>query len=205
MPRVKVVTPVAQHYSRNAERLSRTYLDVAFADVHSAWGHHLPARGARVLDVGAGAGRDARALAELGYQVTAVEPSSPMRLRGARAVQPMAVEWIDDRLPDLARVRTAGVVFDLVLCSAVLMHLEPKALGSAMGSLAAVTTPDGLIVVTVRASRAGDPAGVFHDHSDTDILRAAASARLELIDRGENADRLSRPDATWRWFVFQRY
>ena len=196
------MTSVAGHYSQNADRLARSYLDLAFEDVHGAWRSHLPAPGAHVLDVGAGVGRDARALSHLGYLVTAVEPSAPMTLRGMRAVQPFAVEWIQDRLPDLSRVRESGAIYDLVLCSAVLMHVEPAALERSLQSLADVTARTGRIVATVRARRDDDPIGVFHDHSDSQVLRAAKSAGLELIDRGENADRMDRPDALWRWFAF---
>lgn len=193
---------VARHYSRHADLLARTYLDVAFEDVHGAWLSYLPAAGSRVLDVGAGVGRDARALAAQGYVVTAVEPSAPMRLRGSRAVQPFAIDWVEDHLPDLSRVRATGVAYDFALCSAVLMHISADRLDQALDSLAAVVRPGGRIVATLRASRPGDPPGVYHDHSDDEVLGAASKARLALLDQGANADRFNRADAVWRWFVF---
>src|SRR4051812_42219868 len=56
----------------------------------------------RVLDVGAGTGRDAAALAALGHEVTAVDPSRKM-LRLARALHSdVDIAWKRDALPKLA-------------------------------------------------------------------------------------------------------
>ncbi|WP_167470079.1 hypothetical protein [Vreelandella andesensis] len=44
-----------------------------FERVHGEWLHHLPEQPGLALDVGAGSGRDAMALAERGWQVMAIE------------------------------------------------------------------------------------------------------------------------------------
>ncbi len=54
------------------------------------------------LDIGAGSGRDARALAAHGLNVTAVDHPPDFVLSGRRATS--GIRWIDDRLPDLARI-----------------------------------------------------------------------------------------------------
>ncbi|MDH6569260.1 protein-L-isoaspartate O-methyltransferase [Streptomyces sp. SAI-208] len=72
-------TGVQAYYAESAERLGRVYESVSFEDVHGALLDLLPPAPARVLDVGAGTGRDAAALAGRGYTVDAVEPVAELR------------------------------------------------------------------------------------------------------------------------------
>ncbi|WP_420469868.1 class I SAM-dependent methyltransferase [Brevundimonas sp. FT23042] len=197
------MTGVALHYQRNADRLARAYLDVAFEDVHSALLSYLPAPGSAVADIGAGAGRDARALAARGYEVTAVEPSSAMRRLGEKVSAPYAVDWLADELPDLAGLRRRPLRFDFVLCSAVLMHLAPALLDRAFAGMAAVCARGAVIATTLRPPRPDDPPGVFHDHAEADVVAAARRSGLTLLGRGCNADRLNRQGTAWTWLVFK--
>ena len=73
-----------------------------------------PPKGGEILDVGAGSGNYAAALARLGYRVIAVEPAATMR-RQDREVP--GVRWVAataERLP-LADVRAEGAVCVLTL------------------------------------------------------------------------------------------
>ncbi len=90
--------PSVDHYDRDAPRFGTLYSKSRFEDVHRAALPHLPPHGSTVLDVGAGSGRDAAALAKRGYVVTAVEPSSELRRWGQNHYGSTGVEWIADRL-----------------------------------------------------------------------------------------------------------
>src|SRR5690606_2962518 len=81
-------------YGRDVEEFAQRYDAVAFEAVHAGLIDLLPPRGAAVLDIGAGSGRDARALAAMGFKVTAVEPSEAFRERSS---QDRSIVWIDDR------------------------------------------------------------------------------------------------------------
>ena len=90
---------------------------------------HLPEPPATVLDVGGGAGHQSFPLAEAGYEVTLLDPSSAMLDKAQQRL---------DRLPDEARRRVTllradgeaaveavrGRRFDAVLCHGVLGYLE---------------------------------------------------------------------------------
>ncbi|WP_204324597.1 class I SAM-dependent methyltransferase, partial [Stenotrophomonas maltophilia] len=68
--------------------------------------HLVPAAPVRAIDIGAGTGRDAAALAARGHRVLAVEPTAEL-LAEARRLHPSAlIEWLDDGLPELARPGT---------------------------------------------------------------------------------------------------
>src|SRR5687768_12696850 len=110
-------------YNRKAPALVRRYESLSFEEVHASILDLVPPPPARALDVGAGSGRDAAALADLGLRVFAVEPSAMMRMAAQRRHRDVTVRWLDDQLPHLSRVRRSGLLFDFVLLSAVWMHL----------------------------------------------------------------------------------
>lgn len=77
-----------QFYNDNADELAKQYLSKSFDEVHKSWSQFLPAvienPNARILDLGAGSGRDAKHIAELAasthgdknnIQIFAVEPA----------------------------------------------------------------------------------------------------------------------------------
>jgi SAM-dependent methyltransferase len=137
-------------YAEEAEELFRRYEGIPAADAHRAVRHLMPAKPADVLDIGSGTGRDAAWFASLGHRVVAVEPTAAMRLP-AMALHPSpAIEWLDDSLPDLARLKTRGRMFDLVMLTAVWMHLDPDQRRRAMPNLASLMRPGGIMIMKVR-------------------------------------------------------
>ncbi|GAA2334784.1 hypothetical protein GCM10010376_64170 [Streptomyces violaceusniger] len=64
--------PSAAGYGVDAEEIARRYEGVAFEVVHEEFLPWLPPVPGRVVDIGAGSGRDAAALAARGHQVVAV-------------------------------------------------------------------------------------------------------------------------------------
>ena len=59
---------MADIYSENAEHYFAQYHELDFETLHRAWLPHLPERPGFALDVGAGTGRDAIALAKRGWE-----------------------------------------------------------------------------------------------------------------------------------------
>ena len=137
-------------YADEAEELFRLYESIPAADAHRAVLHLIPALPAGVLDIGSGTGRDAAWLASLGHRVVAVEPTGAMRIP-AMALHPSTqIEWLDDSLPDLALLRARGVSFDLVMLTAVWMHLDAAQRRQAMPNVAALARPGGTVIMKVR-------------------------------------------------------
>ncbi|MYC07715.1 MAG: class I SAM-dependent methyltransferase, partial [Chloroflexi bacterium] len=112
-------------YDSNSEAVIAQYEGLTSDTVHRWLRDLLPKGSATVLDIGAGSGRDAAWLSAKGYDVVAAEPSASMRAAGAAIHAQAAIRWIDDRLPALATVSKSGLSFDLILLSAVWMHLPP--------------------------------------------------------------------------------
>ncbi|HEY0569009.1 MAG TPA: class I SAM-dependent methyltransferase [Xanthobacteraceae bacterium] len=137
-------------YAEQAEDLFRRYEGIPAADAHHAIRHLIPTTPCRVLDIGSGTGRDAAWFASLGHRVVAVEPTDALRL-SAMALHPSPrIEWLDDSLPDLALLRSRGERFDLVMLTAVWMHLDEPQRRRAMPNLTALARVNGTVIMKVR-------------------------------------------------------
>ena len=79
-----------------------------------------------------------------------------MRAHGQRLHGDAAIVWIDDFLPDLDKVHARGERFDLVMLTAVWMHLDPGQRERAMGRVAGLLRPGGLISFLPRHGPARD-------------------------------------------------
>ena len=95
-----------EHYAEEAPELLKRYESVSFADHHRSVIHLIPATPGRVIDIGAGTGRDAAGFEALGHTVVAVEPTEELR-RGAMALHPpRSIELVEKRTFAFAAVRS---------------------------------------------------------------------------------------------------
>src|SRR5262245_40163079 len=128
-------------YHAAARTLADRYESVTFDSVHRDVLHLFPATPGRIVDIGAGTGRDSAALAARGHSVVAVEPTDALRAEGQRRHAGAAITWIDDSLPDLAVLRGRHEHFDVVLLSAVWLHLDEAERARGMSNIAALLAP----------------------------------------------------------------
>ena len=139
-----------EHYAEEAPELLKRYESVSFADHHHTVIHLIPATPGCVLDIGAGTGRDAAGFVALGHTVVAVEPTEELR-RGAMALHPSPkIEWVNDSLPDLALVRARSEEYDVIMLSAVWMHLDEQQRRQAMPKVAALVRNGGVMIMSLR-------------------------------------------------------
>ncbi len=189
-------------YASDAKTLAAQYESIRFEDTHRDVMHLFPAPPARVLDIGAGSGRDAAALARCGYRVSAAEPTAALRAEGQRLHAGAAIDWTDDGLPDLPVLTARGTRFDLILLTAVWMHLDAAERAAAMPRLAALLAPGGRIVMTLRHGPVPPGRRMFEVGAD-ETIRLAAGSGLRILHRGRRADTLGRADIGWTVLAFE--
>jgi SAM-dependent methyltransferase len=187
------VAGVQPYYARNAAFLAGRYESVSFEAVHGDVLDLLPPAPARAADIGAGTGRDAAAFARRGYDVLAVEPVEELREVAQRLHPSPAISWTGDSLP-----------FDLVLLSAVWMHLPPADRGRAMTRLAELLAPSGTLVMSLR--RGEPPADrVMYDVPAEDVVVLAEAAGLRTVRvTGSGTDALGRDTVRWQSVVLRK-
>ncbi len=193
---------MADIYSEHAERFFARYHGLDFEELHRAWLPQLPERPGFALDVGAGTGRDAIALAERGWEVLATEPADRLRAMGEQATGGYGIQWTADRLPELTTVRAHSYRFDLILVSAVWMHVAPTQRERAFRVLADLLGPGGTLVITLRHGPSHDERSFYEiDRGEVEAL-ARRRALVTLHAESEN-DQLGRTDVWWETVVFR--
>lgn len=189
------------YYNSEASRLANEYEQVSFEAVHTTLLPHLPSPSAKVLDVGSGSGRDAAALARMGYKVKAVEPAKAMREIALGTHPELKDRLLDDRLPDLGKVGKEK--FDLILLSAVWMHLPPHQRVPALDRLKELLASNGKLAITIRVGKS-DPSRGMYDISPDDVVKDAITKGLKLASRSDQTDALGRSTVSWTTLIFSR-
>jgi SAM-dependent methyltransferase len=156
----------------------------------------LPKVPAVVFDIGAGTGRDAAGLAARGFEVIAVEPSAGMRAEGARLHPDSQVKWVNDRLPGLQATLRLGITADVVLLSAVWMHVPPADRPRAFRKVVSLLKSGGLLAMTLRHGPA-EPERAMHPVSLEEVERLARDHGLAVVRVHHGEDRLGRAEVSW--------
>ncbi len=187
----------AKGYEGEAGRaLAERYETVDPAVLHQSLVPHLPPAPAAVLDVGAGSGRDAAWLAAQGYSVLAVEPSAAMRAEAQRRHPLPGINWMADSLPALDAVFRLGAAFDVILLSAVWMHIPPGDRARAFRKLVTLLKAGGTLAVTLRLG----PPDLGRDMHPVDVgeIEALARGHGVVVRQVEHSpDLLGRGEVSW--------
>lgn len=190
------------YYRGEAHALLATYEAVSFDTVHADLLSLLPDRPGRALDVGAGSGRDAGWLARRGWRVLAVEPSEPLLQAAQKLHRSELIEWRSDRLPEL-RSLDGDDGFDLILASAVWMHLPEAQQSPAFDRLASFMRDAAILNITVRMGPAAPERGFFHVDPERLKWRATAIG-LRHVSETTSLDSLGREEVSWLSLIFRR-
>ena len=193
-------------YAEQAEALVARYEGIDFPAKHRAVLPLLPAAPASVVDIGAGTGRDAAWLAERGHRVVAVEPTEALRSRAIALHPSPAIEWIDDSLPALHRVLAQRRRFDLVMLTAVWMHLDAEERRAAMANVVALVAPFGLLVMTLRHGPVPSGRIMFAVSAEETIALAEAHGLGLVLNVHAESSQAANRDAgvSWTQLAFRR-
>jgi len=186
-------------YEQNAVQLCAQYNSVPADSVHRSWQSYWPLSGDKVLDVGAGCGRDAKWMSELGSEVYAIEPCQALRNLGSEHTG-SSVVWLDDSLPALTRTTNLGMRFDVILVSAVWMHLAPSHRQRAFRKLANLLAPNGKLIITLRHG-SFDDGRVSYEVSVEELEQLAKDSALLVRDVTDHTDQLKRSGVSWQTVV----
>lgn len=193
--------PTLAYYQKHAARITADYETVDMSATVERIVRRLPA-GARVLELGAGSGRDAALLLARGFAVTALDGSQAMAERAATLHSELAgrirVHLFPEPLP------FADAVFDAVLSLATLMHLPAPAIADVLAECRRVLRPGGRLAVSVPTERPGlDEAGRDERGRHFTVMDAGAwqglirDAGFEPVEEWSSADAAGRDGIRW--------
>lgn len=182
-------------YESHAREVSATYESLDAEDLLGWIQDFLPDEGGRVLDVGAGSGRDAAWLARRGHQVVAVEPSPAMRVEASKHHEDLNIQWEDERLPDMPRASSQGP-YDLILLSAVWMHVPQVQRKRAFRKLINLLSPGGTLAITLRKGPEVPERGI-HEVTVEELESLSYDHGAVVAHHDECADQQGREDICW--------
>ncbi len=193
-------------YSDEVDSLFERYESRNPAGIHAPWVHLFPKAPARILDIGAGTGRDAAWFASLGHSVLAVEPTDALREGAARLHPEPEIEWLDDILPAIPNVMARGETYDLILMHAVWMHLTEAERADGMANLAQLLLPGGRIAMSQRHGPVPKGRRMFEISGEETIALAAQHGLTNLYhERAESIQAENRANQIeWTKLVFEK-
>ena len=192
-------------YAEGASRLAATFESVSFAKLHAKVLHLMPAPPGAVLDIGSGTGRDAAQFAAMGYRVVASEPVAELRTRARELHPSRQIEWLDDSLPDLTTLVARNAQFDLIMLTAVWMHLDPAQRRVAMPRISCLLRQQGVMILSLRHGPV--PAGrLMFDVSADETIALAGNEGLRPLLRLDNqpSQLAGKSDVTWTLLAFAK-
>jgi len=192
-----------EYYNQHAEEVCKLYDDLTFEQVHREWLHFIPKEGA-VLDIGAGSGRDARYFASKGLTTYAVEPASDLLEKAKSYSSSNKIQWFRDQLPTISSIFKLERQFDLILLSAVWMHLSQNEREASIANAKKLLKDAGIIVLTLRYGNFSDDRSSF-EVSVEEIKTLAYANRLDVVYLSElENDQLGRNDVVWQTVVLRK-
>lgn len=193
-------------YDEHAVELVASWQQLSFTDRPQQVLQLFPHRPSLIVDIGAGIGVDAAGLAALGHQVVAVEPVAGLREPGRRLHTSPNIEWIADALPSLGTLMPRARTFDLVLLSAVWMHLDEEERRRGMGQVSALLRENGRIIMSLRHGPVPEGRRMYPVSSkETTELAATAGFRCILELHTQSVQQQNRAQVvTWTHLAYEK-
>ncbi|QYG08689.1 bifunctional 2-polyprenyl-6-hydroxyphenol methylase/3-demethylubiquinol 3-O-methyltransferase UbiG [Janthinobacterium sp. PAMC25594] len=167
-------------YAEEARFLVERWKNISFESQHQIVLDLIPTVTSKVLDIGSGIGTDAAAFFAMGHQVVAVEPTEELRTPGIELHMEYGIEWLDDSLPDLSILRARKEAFDVIMLTAVWMHLDEVQRCRAMPVIASLLSAAGIIIMSLRHGPVPNGRRMF-EVTAAETIELAALQGLQLV------------------------
>jgi SAM-dependent methyltransferase len=181
-----------QFYRRHAEEFFKATVGVDMKPIHQRFLAGLQPQ-ANILDAGCGSGRDAKAFADAGFEVSAFDASEELAaLATAHCGFEVAVRRFDD-VTEEAR-------YDGIWCCASLLHVPANHLPETLGKLWRALRPGGRLYVSFKHGTGERIRGerLFTD-ADEATVRQWFSNLVEMQDLSVWLTTDQRPDRAEQW------
>ena len=188
-------------YNKTAEKLSDVYNSLNISKINPGLEDRLPVSSdqnrLKALDLGCGTGHAAHWLAEeKGFDVVAIDGAANMIKVAQEKKSHSRIRYMVDLLPEVDNVKALGEKFDVILLSAVWMHLDIPERKQMVDAIAALANKGALIYITLRHGENPPDRPMFSTSADElKVLAHACGMAFEHL--GCNDDKQGRGNVSW--------
>ena len=174
-----------------------------FSATSAYFREYLPLSCCNVLDVGAGIGQNAAAIAGLGHTVTVVERMSQFLEAGKDMFPGKSIHWVKDSLPELTQLDDE--TFDFILINAVWHHLDVEERNESSVRISELLAHGGKCALSLRNGPKGLGLRVFPTNA-SDTVTSAAICGLKCVKKVVNQPSIMayKEHVTWSFLVFEK-
>lgn len=195
--------PTVDFYNSHAQEQAALYETANMVSMYNRLATLLPAKGS-ILEIGCGSGRDARALAQMGFSVLATDASQGMIREAQRRAEggneQLSFLHLPFPIPDNHPLFTEK--FDLVLAVAVLMHLSPEERTKALVQVSQLLKPTGIFYCSFKNQMSTD--NRLYQHIDAaELILDCRNVGLNNCLEESAKDILGR-DTIWTTLMFRK-
>jgi len=192
-------------YERNVPLFVEVCQGLEFHIVCRDFIRFLPSAKANVLDVGSGAGQNAAALDDLGFNVTAIEPMPEFLDAALNAYSTASVDWLVGSLPHLNCLKEGTEKFDFVLIESVWHHLNEIERAQTIAQLSKIMKRHGKCAISLRNGPAGLGSRVYATDLEVTV-KQFENAGFKCIFKVQNQDSIlpNKQGVKWSRLVLQK-
>lgn len=163
----------------------------------------------RLLDIGCGSGRDLAWWQAQGAQVQGLDACKEMLDEAERLYPRLSGKLYVDSLPQLAN--SADHSYDVLFCSAVLMHLPLQALDSAAQSFKRLLKPGGKLIISIPLQgpqlaedfRSLADGRLFSPLDQNTLEESLGAAGFFAAKKHQSLDSMGRSQRSWLTIMFK--
>ncbi|MCR4564804.1 MAG: class I SAM-dependent methyltransferase [Bacteroidales bacterium] len=195
--------PTVDFYNQYSGKQAELYESADMSTMYKRIVSFLPDNG-RVLEIGCGSGRDARALVELGFSVVATDASQGMILQAVERnkAENSNLRFICTSFPLADNHYLLRESFDLVLAVAVLMHFSPQERYLLLKQIAKMLKPQGVFYCTFKNQISIDER-LYQIIDAAELSKECQQTGLKNLFQQADNDILGR-ETTWITSVFEK-
>lgn len=186
------------YYNDNADEYFNSVISADMTENYTRFLQYVP-KGASIMDLGCGSGRDLKYFKDNGYEAEGLDASEKLCIlareySGCPVLCTDFLSWKTERR------------YDAFWANASLLHLTGKDIITFFAQKTKYLADNGIFYMSMKTGipQGDDPKGRYFTPFSEELLEQLLKAsKLELIDRWSNNDALGRSDTKWMSVIFR--
>ncbi len=186
------------YYNDNADEYFNSVISADMTENYTRFLQYVP-KGASIVDLGCGSGRDLKYFKDNGYEAEGLDASEKLCIlareySGCPVLCTDFLSWKTERR------------YDAFWANASLLHLTGKDIITFFAQKTKYLADNGIFYMSMKTGipQGDDPKGRYFTPFSEELLEQLLKAsKLELIDRWSNSDALGRSDTKWMSVIFR--